>query len=688
MNDDLLTLIGNFQPTDPSVFDQSAAEIVAFNPANDSLYVVNGDTDSIDVLDLSDPTDPTPVNSFNVNLPGGSPNSLAIKDNFIAVAVANDPQTDNGVVEIFTADGTFVTSYEVGALPDMVTFSLDGSYILTANEGEPDGGIDPEGSVSIIDITNGIENGIVNTADFNAFDGMEDALRNGSVKNGVRIFPGKTVSEDVEPEYITFSADGTMAYVALQENNALAIVDIATATVTDIKPLGVIDHSLPGNGIDASDEDGVINIANYPVYGMFMPDGIATIPFDGQTFIVTANEGDDRGEDDRVGDLILDPIAFPDAATLQLDENLGRLGVSTIDGDTDLAPDGDFDELFSYGTRSFSIFDESGNLVFDSGDQFEQITAVDFPANFNASNDDNEFDNRSDNKGPEPEGVVVAKVGFSYFAFVGLERIGGVAAFDVTDPFNVEFKQYINPRDFSQDPETDFPGAGDLGPEGLTFISAEDSPNNNNLLVVANEVSGSTSIYEIALENSPGVIQSGNSLFGTNNPATGDQIFGGIANEIILGFAGDDSLSGGGGTDNMLGGFGDDLLIGGSGDDFLDGQFGNDTLDGAATTLGAGQVDRLIGGTGDDLFILGTVAGVYYQGSEDLDFAYITDFNPNDDLLQLKGEFGDYNFMPTSVNANGLNITGQGIFFQGTEGDDLVAVLQQSNAAIGDLVFV
>jgi 2',3'-cyclic-nucleotide 2'-phosphodiesterase/3'-nucleotidase/5'-nucleotidase len=524
-DNDFIQLLGTYQPTNPGVFDEGAAEIVAYNPNNESLYVVNGDTDAIDILDISDPSNPTFVSSFSVQNPDGSPNSVAVKGDFVAVAVADDPATNNGSVEIFDADGNFLISYEVGALPDMVTFSPDGNYILSANEGEPNG-IDPAGSISIIDISNGLAGANIETADFTAFDGMEDMLRGSSVKEGVRIFPGKMVSEDVEPEYITFSAQGDKAYVSLQEANSLAVVDLITATVTDILPLGVKDHSLPGNGLDASDRDDEINITHYPIYGMFMPDSIATIPFGGETFIVTANEGDDRGEDERVKDLDLDPADFPNATDLQEDENLGRLNVSTIDGD----PDGndEYDELFSYGTRSFSIFDASGNLVFDSGDDFEQITAAYFPEDFNTDNSENDPESRSDAKGPEPEALAVGQIGFRYYAFVGLERIGGVMVYDVTNPMDASFVQYINPRNFDAEPEDDFPDAGDLGPEGFKFIPAEDSPNGMPLLVAANEISGSTSVYQLNLP--------GSEVLPTPSPAPGN-ILGTNRNDFLQGSA-------------------------------------------------------------------------------------------------------------------------------------------------------
>lgn len=515
-----LSSIGVFET---GAFDEGAAEIVAFDPATNQLFVINANDSTVDVLDLSDPANPTLLTQIDATAVGSGANSVAVGNGIIAVAIQADPPTDPGVVAFydsttFTLDGQVT----VGALPDMVTFTPDQSRVLVANEGEPsdDLTINPEGSVSIIDVSGGAATAnLEGTADFRAFNGMGDALN----AEGVRIFlPGATVAEDLEPEFITVSPDSSTAYVTLQENNAFAVVDIATATVMDLISFGAVDHLMPGNEIDASNDDDAINIVNQPVSGFRMPDSIASIEIDGTVFLVTANEGDGRefvtedpltGNDIevfvevvRVADLDLDPTAFPDAATLQLDENLGRLEVTNVNGDID--GDGDFDELFSFGARSFSIFETDGTLVFDSGSMFEMITANMFPDDFNSNNDDNgSFDNRSDDGGPEPEGVAVGVIDGVTLAFIGLERIGGIMVFDISDPAAPVFETYINVRDFTVDVQLPSgatnPAVGDLGPEGLAFVSADNSPSGTPLLVVGNEISGTTRIFEIDLQMVP-----------------------------------------------------------------------------------------------------------------------------------------------------------------------------------------
>jgi 2',3'-cyclic-nucleotide 2'-phosphodiesterase / 3'-nucleotidase / 5'-nucleotidase len=487
-------------------FDESAAEIVAHDPGSQRLFVVNAQSGQIDVIDIADPSAPRFLPTVQVGADGEVSNSVAVHDGLVAVAVQDAVKTDPGRVAFFDVDGTPLASVAVGALPDMLAFTPDGRRVVVANEGEPNDGysVDPEGSVSIIDVVRtaaGLDL-TVRTADFRAYDvgGSRHAL----LPDAVRVFgPGASVAQDLEPEYVAISADGRTAWVALQENNALAIVDLETARVVAIHALGFKDHRVAGAGLDASDRDGAIAIRPWPAYGMYMPDGIAVLDWQGATYVLSANEGDARdyetfSEEARVKDLVLDPTAFPNAEALQADERLGRLTVTTTLGDDD--GDGRYEALYAFGARSFSVWTARGDLLFGSGDQFEQITAARIPAYFNANNDENGADtleSRSDNKGPEPEGVTVGFVDGVPFAFIVLERIGGVMIYDLTDPTAPTFAGYTNHRDFEADAES--AAALDLGAESSIFIAAEDSPTGAPLLVVANEVSGTTSSFELVV---------------------------------------------------------------------------------------------------------------------------------------------------------------------------------------------
>lgn len=890
----------------------AGAEIVAYDAATRRLFVTNGATDRIDVLDVADPDAPALAFSIDVSPYGGSLTSVAVRNGLLAAALPAADGTQAGAIALFDTAGQHLRTFPAGVLPDHVSFSPDGRYLMSADEGEPVDAVDPPGSVTIVDLAAGIAQATATTVGFGAFDGREAELR----AKGVRVFPGRAASVDLEPEYIATAPDGAVAFVSLQEANAFAVIDLAKAEILDIVAAGLKDHGrglprvethdfpplpvlgttpagqtirlggfsglwfegveassglmrfvmvpdrgpngeptdvdgdgvlerpfvlpdyqprivrftfdpatgaialgqqlmlfqadgvtpmtglpnigggvdeepvdlngqplpldplgadieglvvapdgsywmvdeyrpaiyhvgadgrlidrlvpagtaalggqpvghygretlpaeyarrrpnrgfegmaldtdagvlyafiqtplanpntaasnaskvirmlgidpasgevvaeyvylidktgfreqntdkigdaaylgggrfaiverddsversgkkmlfeftltgatnlraagapalLPGrtleqhtpddlvaagiravsklkvgnlpslgyhlgdkleglaalpdgrlalindndfgiapqplpippdgsvpldaqptpiqlglvsfdtpSGLDASDRDGPsIDIRQWPVYGMHMADSIAAFSAGGRTFYASAGEGDDRGEVARIAGLDLDPAAFPDAAALQANAQLGRLNASTIDGDLD--GDGDFDRLQILGSRSMAIWDQYGNLVFDSGDLLEQVTAARHPADFNADNEANQsFDSRSDNKGPEPEALAVGTLpnGRTY-VFVGLERIGGIAVFDVTDPYAATFAGYINRRDFSVVVDLDAApdAAGDLGPEGIVFIPAADSPTGEAMIAVANEISGTTTLYSLA----------------------------------------------------------------------------------------------------------------------------------------------------------------------------------------------
>lgn len=511
-----------------AAFDRGAAEIVAHDPRSQRLFVVNGFNAAIDVLDVADPTNPTFLFAISVTPYGAQANSVDVHRGIVAVAVQDFIKTQPGKVVFFDTDGEYIDDVVVGALPDMLTFTSDGKRVLVANEAEPndDYSIDPPGSVSIIDIRRLGNRGDDDDCDdddhrrgrhhrFEAsattvgFSGFNSSVLDPSI----RIFgPNATVAQDLEPEYIAISDDGDTAYVTLQENNALGILDLRRKRFTRLVGLGFKNHNLTANKLDPSDRpsgnpNGVVSIGNWPVFGMYQPDGIASFSHRGRTYLITANEGDAREytgtgglvEEIRIGSgsYVLDPIVFPNATTLKDQLNLGRLNVTKSNG---FQGDGDseYERMFAFGARSFSIWNASGEQVYDSGDDIEQITAERYPLNFNAGNTNNTRDDRSDNKGPEPEGVAVAELCDRTYAFIALERIGGILVYDISRPDNPTFVQYVNNRDFTVDPQ--LPGAGDLGPEGVHFISKRDSPSDHPLLVVANEVSGTTTVYKIDVD--------------------------------------------------------------------------------------------------------------------------------------------------------------------------------------------
>lgn len=492
LNMSLLTSFSN------GLAGDNSAEIVAYDSTNYRLYIANSVAAKLDIVDFSNPSVPVILNSIDISTYGNI-NSVCVYNGTVAMAIENTQAQENGFVVFLNADGTFISQVTVGAMPDMITFNKNQTKILTANEGEPndDYSLDPEGSVSIVDLTAGyaaLTNANVTTIGFTAYNGMESDL----IAQGIRIFSSSaSVAQDLEPEYITISDDNLKAFVAIQENNALAVIDIASATIDTIYALGYSDYST-GNGMDASDKNGQVLIASAPVKGAYMPDAIAFAKIAGQGYVFSANEGDSREfgsvvDAERIKDLNLDETIFPDQHILMNDNLFGRLNGLTYSGDTD--NDGDLDEIHVMGGRSFSIWNASnGQLVFDSKDLIEQITSV-HPATapfFNASNSTGNatLKNRSDDKGPEPEGVTTAVIAGNTYLFVSLERVGGVLTFNVNDPANPVYVGYYNNRTLA--------GSGpDLGAEGIIHISATASPNGNELVILANEVSSTLSVYQI-----------------------------------------------------------------------------------------------------------------------------------------------------------------------------------------------
>lgn len=484
----------------------NSAEIVAHDPLSQRLFIANSLGAKIDIIDFDNPATPSLITSIPVT-PYGNINSIAVKNGIVAAAIENAIPEAAGKVVFFDTNGVFISQVNVGAMPDMVTFNHAGTKVMTANEGQPNNAytVDPEGSVSIVDLSGGVA-GVtqanVSTAGFSSFNSQIVALKNA----GVRIFgPGATVAQDMEPEYITISDDDQTAWVTCQENNAIATINLVTGTVTEIRPLGKKDHMLNANALDASDQGGVIQIANWPVKGVYMPDAIASFTTGGQTYLITANEGDAREYDGyeeagRVSDANyqLDPVAFPYPEVIKA--NLGRLNITTASGDTD--NDGDFDEIHAYGGRSVSIWNAAtGALVWDSGDDMELMLAQHpvFGAIFNASNANNTLKNRSDDKGPEPEGIAVATINNKVYAFIALERMGGCMVYDITNPAAPVFSDYKNSRTIAS-------YGGDQGAEGIVYIKAADAPGGTPIMILANEVSSTLSIFQVQ-DNTPLNIQ-------------------------------------------------------------------------------------------------------------------------------------------------------------------------------------
>lgn len=598
---------------------EGGSEVVA--QQDGLLYVTNGFADKIDIIDAESGA---LVEDVLLNgLPGfDGVQSVAVSGDLFAAAVATEPgfEVDGEPVEGWVVfydvndPSAEPTAVAVGNLPDMVTFSRDGNYAFSANEGEAGEpgteteGQNPAGSISVIRLSD--------------FSVQTIGFQGVAIPEGVRIFPGIDPVLDLEPEYIAEA--GGKLFVTLQEASAVGVFDLGSMSWEKIIPLGVQDHSVVP--LDAVD-DGLIDIRTYDhLVGMRMPDAIAAAEIDGETYFLTANEGDDRGDFDevelgpigdaaRIGDILEgmetgDFVTYTNPTTNEVvdvkfteelqayleglpGEGLDRLNISIFDGVND---DGEIETMHAYGSRSFTIFDLDGNVVFDSGAEFEHLISAIAPERFN--NDDGDLigtldgdgdlivDNRSDAKGPEPEAIEIGKIGDMTLAFIGLERDGGIMIYDISDPKNAEFLDYIDGR-----------ASGQVSPEIIEFIDAEDSTTGNAQIAIAYEVSGSTAVYDLL---------------------NGAEIEGGNGKQSIVGTFGDDIIDGGRGRDALSGAGGDDTIRGGNGADTIEGGFGNDLL---------------TGGRGPDVFVFN-----FFAGDDE-----ITDLERNDviDLSATGLEFSD-----------------------------------------------
>ncbi|MFC7772346.1 choice-of-anchor I family protein [Flavobacterium sp. GCM10027622] len=498
-NNITLDYVGSF---DPSGVSNSTCEIVVHDPTSQRLFTISSVSKKLDIVDFSNPANLSLVSSIDMT-PYGGITSVAVKNGIVAVASPNTNEQLNGSVVFFNTNGVFQKQVTVGALPDMIVFTPDGTKVMTANEGQPNDAytIDPEGSVSIIDISGGIPSlsqSNVSTLLFTDFNSQEASLLGSGIRKTKNT---STLSQDFEPEYITISPDSQKAWVTIQENNAIAEINLTNATIADVWALGTKDVSQPGNGMDISDNNGQVVIANWPIKAYYIPDAIGNYSVAGSTYVVTANEGDEKeytglNERTTIGASTLDPVNFPNSIMLKNNNNAGRMRITNLNGNTDA--DAAYEELYCLGSRSFSIFNTTTKaLVYDSGDDFETYIASTSPFNslFNADHtSSNATKNRSRAKGPEPEGLTIAELNGQTFAFITLERTGGVMVYDITNPVDVKFVEYKTSRNTSA-------YGGDNGPEGITFIPAGNSPTGKNYIAVANEISGTIALFEINTTN-------------------------------------------------------------------------------------------------------------------------------------------------------------------------------------------
>ncbi|CAA6827517.1 MAG: Alkaline phosphatase (EC [uncultured Sulfurovum sp.] len=467
---------------------EGGSEIVAFDKTSKRMFITNGADNKLDIVDISTVTTPTLVSQIDLSSYGTGVNSVASKNGKIAVAMENGDaivgkKQGKGSVIILDANGRLLRKVVAGYLPDMVTFNEDGTKIIVANEGEPNGAYttDPIGSIGIVTVADGsyLDLDFSNTTLTKASDGTE-------VRLGATL--SNNQAQDIEPEYVTVS--GNYAYVTLQENNAMAKVDLTSNSIEYVKSYGSKSYETGNSTIDI-EENGKIEMKNFAgLFGFYQPDSIASYIKNGVTYLVTANEGDGR-------EYCLDSDPKCDNPTHIDESKISKLDLAdsikaSYENDNDLKvmtdlgknSDGKYEKLYTYGARSFSIWDDQGDLVWDSGDAISKKVAEIQPSLFNQ--DDGDIDGRSGNKGAEPEALTIGTIGNKVIAFIGLERQNAILLYDISNPKAPTFISYL-----------DIGSKGDVSPEGMRFIAASESPNGKDLLLVANEMSGSTVVYEI-----------------------------------------------------------------------------------------------------------------------------------------------------------------------------------------------
>lgn len=472
-----------------------SAEISAFMPAKKMLFVVGGEK-NLEIVDLKNPAEPKSIG--RVKLPGDA-SSVTVYENLIAVSLLNDPEWEIGHVQVMRYDDSLevLSLHEVCHMPDMITFTPDGKNLLLACEGSPseDFSKDFEGGIAVFSISDkptpeAWKNPKKTVVGFETLDST--ALLNVGVrKTGVKSF-----WQSLEPEYITVSENSKIAWISLQENNALVKFDVQSKKILSVFPLGFVDHSKPGFGLDIVDNK-KIEIKNYPLRGLRQPDGIAAFQVNGKNFVMTANEGAAVNDYEAWTDITtpaelakqnrLDTSVFNQGLLDELNEisvsNLERCDVAP-----NVTPSGKCPFMYTFGTRSVSIFEgENGQLIWDSGEMFEQAFAKMAPDyfNWNSKKDKIKMDSRSDKSGCEPENVTTGMVGKKLYAFVGLERTSSIAMLDLMDVKKPKLvDMYFDPKY--------------RGPEGLLFIPAEKSPlKGQALLVVGFEYNKTLVVYKV-----------------------------------------------------------------------------------------------------------------------------------------------------------------------------------------------
>lgn len=502
---------------------EGGAEIPTYHPASKRLFATNGARNTVDVYDLSNPEKPVRINRVDLKNFGSDVTSVAAGRDVVVAAVhkaetfsANGvPSLPNGVLVVMDLDGKVISSPDLkGVLPDAVTFTPSGTQALVAIEGQPVcakddpattinestdylKAVDPLGGVSIVDLSDP-RNPDVSFVGFKGFTVSELRAKGLALSSVVN-----DASKDLEPEYIV-ALDEMKAYVTIQEANGIGVLDLQSQAWIDVRR--AFESKLVGTPIDTSDRDSGRGPRSYAnVVGASQPDAIAGFKIGSGHYLVTANEGDAReysclNDDLRASSLKVDSRRFRDWKTWSANSELGRSKVNPNAGDRD--GDGDIDTIHLRGARSMTIY-RNGAVLWDSGKLLEEIQTSAFGVqNINGSHSlstDKSTVNylpqdRSDDKGSEPEGIAVGIVGDARVAVLGLERMSALVVFDISNLRAPSLIKWIQMMPVTSTPVSQ---ATAWSPEGVVFVPAEKSPNGKALFITSFELSGSLTIHQI-----------------------------------------------------------------------------------------------------------------------------------------------------------------------------------------------
>jgi hypothetical protein len=506
---------------------EGSAEIATYHAGSKRIFATNGVKNTIDIFDISDVANPTKVGSVALSPYGNDVTSVAAgKDVVVAVVNVSDkfsatgvPTTTNGKIVVFDTAGKVLSSPDVlGVLPDSVSFAPNGTTALVAIEAQPvcakddpataakedadyTKASDPVGGVTVVDLSDPAAP-VLKFAGFDQFTVSEMRAKGIAVSSVVN-----NVSKDFEPEFAT-AIDNEFAYVTIQEANAIGKLNIQTATFESITR--AFESKVSQVARDTSDRDAGAGPRYYPnVVGASQPDAIAGFKMGSGNYFITANEGDAReytclNDDLRAASLKVDPRRFADWKTLSGSAALGRAKVNPNNGDRD--GDGDIDTIHLRGSNSMTMY-RNGLPIWDSAELLDKIQTTAFGvANINGSHSlssDKATMNyvgqdRSDDKGSEPEGVAVGMVGDRRIAVLGLERMTALAVFDITQPRIPVFIEWLQMLPTKATPAKDVKY---WSPEGIVFVPADKSPSGKALIITSYELSGSLSIHQIEPHN-------------------------------------------------------------------------------------------------------------------------------------------------------------------------------------------